>query len=708
MSAFKGPNIITDGLVLALDGANIRSFNGPPQTNVLTGINYSFENTDTTNFKVTNGTLVVNIPSRGIRTVKYVDIYNNQPGATCCPNLFNFGDISVSGNTQYTYSIVYKTNTGYTHPNYMYRYEFNGGSYITEGGVHSTNNRTELGNGWYHAWGTFTTQASTNRLITYLFHYEYGTFNRVYVDSIQITQGSYIGVPQHMLKPAQVRGTTAETGGGWVNLNRKNLSEVDSLVVAGGGGGGMDMGGGGGGGGVIYSPAQTITPGVSITVTVGNGGSGAPAAGTGGQPGGHQYTIPATQGGNSIFGEITAIGGGFGGSSYRGYTPGIAGGAGGSGGGASGYNDNAGTFSGGAGTAGQGNRGGNSTAAYYSGGGGGAGGAGADSTNQPNGGIGVENSILGVSYYWGGGGGGASYSLSTGGNGGNGGGGGGAVGSTTGGSGLNAGSAGGGGGPYQYANTPGGNGGANTGGGGGGGSHYNANNKGGNGGSGIVIVRYRGRQKATGGTITSVGGYTIHTFTSSGTFIPDTSANTHGELLNGPTFNSDNGGSIVFDGANDFVELNTNNIITGTNPFSFECWYTITAVNGGGQVFGNYGSGYTSNYLWISGEYGIYINSDVYFPGYPLTSGTIHMVATRASNGATVLYRDGVQVNSGTLNGSIPAVPNFRIGADTTSAGGVGGERLNGKIYIQRVYNRVLSAAEVQQNYNATRARFGV
>jgi hypothetical protein len=36
------------------------------------------------------------------------------------------------------------------------------------------------------------------------------------------------------------------------------------------------------------------------------------------------------------------------------------------------------------------------------------------------------------------------------------------------------------------------------------------------GGSGIVIVRYAGSPRATGGTITQVGGYTIHTFTSSG------------------------------------------------------------------------------------------------------------------------------------------------------------------------------------------------
>jgi hypothetical protein len=42
---------------------------------------------------------------------------------------------------------------------------------------------------------------------------------------------------------------------------------------------------------------------------------------------------------------------------------------------------------------------------------------------------------------------------------------------------------------------------------------------GGNGGAGILIVRYLGTPRATGGSINQSGGYTIHTFTSSGTFI---------------------------------------------------------------------------------------------------------------------------------------------------------------------------------------------
>ena len=266
------------------------------------------------------------------------------------------------------------------------------------------------------------------------------------------------------------------------------------LIVAGGGGGGMDMGGGGGGGGVLFGRVAGTAG--SYPITVGRGGYGAPAGsggfrtdGVGPQPGGHQFSIPATDGLNSSAFGLTAIGGGAGGSSYYGYSPESAGSNGGSGGGVSGYSDG-GTRAGGTGTVGQGYNGGRGGGQYYSGGGGGAGGKGYDSPYPPNGGIGKECDILGTNLYWGGGGGGSGYSAYNGGTGGNGGGGGGAVGFTVGGDGLNPGSPGGGGGINTWAQRPGGDAGANTGGGGGGGSHYNASNKGGEGGSGIVVIRY--------------------------------------------------------------------------------------------------------------------------------------------------------------------------------------------------------------------------
>ncbi|MDP4933547.1 MAG: hypothetical protein NWR30_02440, partial [Salibacteraceae bacterium] len=270
-----------------------------------------------------------------------------------------------------------------------------------------------------------------------------------------------------------------------------STTQVRALIVGGGGGGGMDMGGGGGAGGFIDT--TFILPAGSYNITVGQGGTGAPAAGTFGQPTGHQYSIPALNGGNSsIESLLTAIGGGAGGTSYWNSTPGAAGSNGGSGGGCAGYNAPNGSGAG-LGTAGQGNRGGHGAGSHRSGGGGGAGSQGGGGPNggsyNANGGDGLPSDILGTTYYFAGGGGGSGYNV-VGGNGGIGGGGGGAVGTTTGGAGLNNGLPGGGGNINQQTNKPGGNAGANTGGGGGGGSHYNSNNKGGEGGSGIVVIRY--------------------------------------------------------------------------------------------------------------------------------------------------------------------------------------------------------------------------
>ena len=340
-------------------------------------------------------------------------------------------------------------------------------------------------------------------------------------------------------------------------------NSIQVLVVAGGGGGGSDMGGGGGAGGVIYNNSYTITSGSVINVTVGNGGSGA-AAGVGQARG--------TNGNNSLFGSLTAIGGGGGASCHdRSTSPA---GDGGSGGGASGGGtlpsggQGGGGYGGGIrglGTLGQGNDGGTGLYSWYPGGGGGAGGAGSSGPNIPNGGPGLLFSAMSP-YYFGGGGGGSAYSVSPGGNGGIGGGGGGAIGTTTGGVGLNNGSPGGGGGINSWANTPGGNAGANTGGGGGGGSHYNSNNYGGNGGSGIVIVRYYGSQKATGGTVTSVNGNTIHTLTGSATM----------SFYDNPATDPVVGGYGYFDGSGSYLRISGSSLLnlgSGsllTSPFTVE------------------------------------------------------------------------------------------------------------------------------------------
>jgi hypothetical protein len=496
------------------------------------------------------------------------------------------------------------------------------------------------------------------------------------------------------------------------------LNTVEVLVVAGGGGGGMDMGGGGGGGGVIYSSSVSVTPGSAVSVTVGNGGAGAPAAGTNGQPSGHQYTISATQGGNSVFGSLTAIGGGYGGSSYYGYLPNYGyGGTGGSGGGCSGYTHGGERYVDSNGTPGQGYPGGNSgnpasgSDDHYSGGGGGAGGRGTSGPNHigPNGvradgGPGVCYPNMSP-YYFAGGGGGSAYTNSTGGYGGIGGGGGGAVGTTYGGAGLNNGSPGGGGGPGQWANTPGGNAGANTGGGGGGGSHYNANNKGGEGGSGIVIVRYPGVQRATGGTVTSSGGYTIHTFTTVGssTFTPLTLADLSGSgntgtLTNGPTYSTANGGSVVFDGVDDYVTCGTPSISAG--KITVNAWVKINAGSLYQHIVDSASNAWHLAILADNRPY--FWNGSTYHTAAPiLTVGQWYMIT--GVQGTTLdIYINGV------LGQSIASNINVTTNNVILGAWQSGPRPLNGNISNTQIYNRALSAAEVLQNFNANRFRYGL
>ena len=283
---------------------------------------------------------------------------------------------------------------------------------------------------------------------------------------------------------------------------------IDFLIVAGGGGGagGEDAdyyGGGGGGAGGYLSSSLSVTQSTAYAITVGAGGAGGAGAGSGGAT-----SSPGVNGSNSSAFSQTILGGGYG--AQAGPNVSYPGGSGGSGGGAT---SGSVTQSPASGTIGQGNAGGigNSGAYPYGAAGGGAGAVGgnAQSVNQPGvgggtGGVGLNWQSLGTFYAGGGGGGGAGNTTGNGADGGPGGnGGGGAGGSpssrngTVGTANTGGGGGGGAGGPQGSAGTPG---------------------DGAAGGSGVVIVRYLGGTRGTGGTITSAGGYTYHTFTSSGTY----------------------------------------------------------------------------------------------------------------------------------------------------------------------------------------------
>ena len=177
----------------------------------------------------------------GRRTVKYVDVWNdyNNGSGNCCLSLFTFGTgiDTITGNTTYTYQIVYKTDTGYSHPNYMYRYEYGASGYIREAGLHSTGRRTHLGDGWYHAWGTVTLHPDTTYINTYLFHYEYATQNRVQVAGVMFSEGAEIIPPSQFLEieetRSNVQGLLDLTGNSTIDLTNAAFNSEGLLTFDG-------------------------------------------------------------------------------------------------------------------------------------------------------------------------------------------------------------------------------------------------------------------------------------------------------------------------------------------------------------------------------------------------------------------------------------------------------------------------------------------
>lgn len=261
------------------------------------------------------------------------------------------------------------------------------------------------------------------------------------------------------------------------------VGPINYLIVGGGGAGGSSnagVGGGGGGAGGVITGGTSLVLG-TYPVVVGSGG------------------ITSGNGNNSTFNGLIALGG----SRGRSYGDTIV--TGGSGGGGAAYSL---YTTANPGTPGQGNFGGDSNpvSPYNSGGGGGFSSVGlpyVTNTNGGAGGAGISSSISGTAVFYAGGGGGAAARWGSG--------------SGVGGSG-GSGVGGLGGGTYPV-NPVGAPGAANTGSGGGGSAAY-AGADGGNGSDGVVILSYTtGSVTATGGTITTAGGNTIHTFTTSGNFI---------------------------------------------------------------------------------------------------------------------------------------------------------------------------------------------
>lgn len=201
-----------------------------------------------------------------------------------------------------------------------------------------------------------------------------------------------------------------------------------------------------------------------------------------------------------------------------------------------------------------------------------------------------------------------------------------------------------------------------------------------------------------------------YSYAGAGTTWYDTSGNNYnGTLTNGPVYNTTNGGIIVFDGVNDYVDLTSATFsISGNTSRSMFAWVKMTY--NGNQAFIATGTPAGSQ-AFILVKYGSYVgvmgyNNDFYpSSGKAIADGNWHYVGATFDGTNIRTYVDGVLDNtSGTYTFSTTGQNNY-VGKSNH----VGNENyMNGSMGNAQIYNRTLSASEVLQNYNAIKGRFGL
>ena len=199
-----------------------------------------------------------------------------------------------------------------------------------------------------------------------------------------------------------------------------------------------------------------------------------------------------------------------------------------------------------------------------------------------------------------------------------------------------------------------------------------------------------------------------------GTTWTDLQGNDNGTLVNGPTFNSNNGGSIVTDGVNDFIRVGrVAGTGTSTQSMTYELW--INPADNDGNIMSmsdsNPQTGWNMPPIAASGgKFRGKVWANNYIVSNSFTQGTWYQVVLtwNYSSSTQSLYVNGVLNDSqGGITYSSSNVDNFIFlgqanpGADNTGMFG-------GRYGIFRIYNRALTANEIQQNFNANRSRYGI
>jgi hypothetical protein len=195
----------------------------------------------------------------------------------------------------------------------------------------------------------------------------------------------------------------------------------------------------------------------------------------------------------------------------------------------------------------------------------------------------------------------------------------------------------------------------------------------------------------------------------SGTTWTDLSGNgRNGTLTNGPTYSSADGGSIVFDGTDDFVQCSGS--VTATAA-TFVSWIRRNGTQSqyDGILFSR-GTNVTGMNFQVSNQLGYHWNNAVntygWQSGLTIPDLTWCMVAVSVTSTAATAYlcqSSGITSAINTVSHISTTLDDIKIGQED-----FGGRFFNGNIAIAQLYNIALSAEQVAQNFAADRARFGL
>jgi len=221
----------------------------------------------------------------------------------------------------------------------------------------------------------------------------------------------------------------------------------------------------------------------------------------------------------------------------------------------------------------------------------------------------------------------------------------------------------------------------------------------------------------TDGLVLCLDAANKRSYPGAGTTWTDLTANkNNGTLTNGPTFNSANGGSIVFDGSDDYMSFLYNSSYNiGNRNITLSSWVKATSLvsslHGGGIITRDSGSNdglyeillvSTSSKNWV---YFRMFNITNYSPKIiPIELNIFYNITCVYDNGTMRNYINGVQEGSGTVQNidiTTSGSRTLRVGRRSNNFGS-----FPGNIAQVSIYNRALTASEIQQNYLATKGRF--